>query len=243
MKKKKSLNQGVIRIKKVLSCLFLFCLCSCADFQDAMPGMSYSDRTLSKGIRECADLILKQSFSDLGNGEDQYAIIISKQVEKSNLAFVKTLQRLDRYNELETIYQNVNKEVNRFFVERYLQFADYAQQCKLPREPEYLMNSGLDRISHYYSNQINWKSKIKLILESDASFNKLEAEINTLSNLYNDIPYLDEKVEFDLADIVSSLMASHLLEQMAYHELELRRNPNMRITPILEKTFGDYDPV
>ena len=232
----KSLNKATFIILITLSF-------SCADIQDVMPGMSYSDRTLSKGIRESVEISLRASFNSLAQSEEVFANRLLKELEEKNSSFMKTMSRLNKEKELKRIFHETDLEIKNFFTNEYKIFVELISEVQLTDDPEDLMLASMSAISHHYAEQLNWKEQIALRLNKDNSFIVLNSEFNALIKLYNDIPYLDEKVNYQYFKEVSAIMSYVLIREMIFNEHEMRRNPLLRTSPDLKKTFGDYDPI
>ena len=223
--------------------VLVFMCCSCADIQDAMPGLSYSDRTLSKGIKECAQVILKKSFLGLSDKGNDFKRDLSQRIEVHNPAFIKTLKRLKKYESFNEIFVKADDQIKLLFTQKYEVFVAMVNECLLPVEPEFLMSAGVDEISHYYSKAIGWEKVVKSNLEGDSVFIDLKTEFDDFLKLYNEIPYLDEKVEIDFLSTISDQISNSILTQMSYHEQQIRNNPSLRETDTLKKIFADYDPI
>ena len=66
-------------------------------------------------------------------------------------------------------------------------------------------------------------------------------EADKLLALYNDIPYLDEKVEIDPVNTLANFLYFKIKQEIFAYEKEIRTNPLVRKTEVLQETFGDYD--
>jgi hypothetical protein len=105
------------------------------------------------------------------------------------------------------------------------------------------MESSNRAITDYYMGNLKVQGQVGDVILEVIQANGAQEKFLELKQLYNDIPYLEDEIDLALNSQLSSFLLGEISERMAHHEQELRRNPLLRDTKILKKTFADYDPV
>jgi hypothetical protein len=228
-----------MKLTKVFWLIAMLGLCGCADLQDAMPGMSYSDRTLLEGIQACATYSMDKAVSDLDEER------LGDQFWDSNTAEFKDFEliliKLKKEAELKKLKLLLNQSTAQLLKMESKSFNDQITSLSVSEDPEELMEGSSRAITDYYMGNLKVQghvgdSILKIMQENGAQTMFLE-----LTSLYNNIPYQENPIEFVLHSRLSSFLLSEISDRMAFHEKELRTNPLLRQSKVLQKTFSDYD--
>lgn len=228
-----------MKINKFISFIILACLVACADLQDAMPGMSYSDRTLLKGIQACATYSMQKAVVDLDKQAIGEEFWLSNKREFQDFEMIlKKLKKEDELTELVALLNQTTEEVLKLEAQS---FNAQISTLHVSEDPEYLMESGFRAITDYYMGNLKIQVHVGDTMLKVMQENGAQEKFTNLLKLYNDIPYQESPIEFVLHSKLSSFLLNELSDRMAFHEKELRTNPQLRNTQILKKTFADYD--
>lgn len=226
---------------KLLYLSALACFVGCADLQDAMPGMSYSDRTLLEGIQACASYSMEKAVADLDGKKLGDKFWSSKADELHD--FESILTKLKREAELKEIRVLLNETIATVLKQEAVSFNKQVGTLNVSEDPEFLMESSNRAITDYYMGSLKVQGQVGDVILKVMKENGAQEKFLKLKQLYNDIPYLEDEFDLALHSQLSSFLLAEITERMAHHEQELRRNPLLRKTKILKKTFADYDPV
>ncbi len=224
---------------KIVRYLILLLFFSCADVQDLMPGMSYSDRTLIKGIRSSMSLSLEVTMNKLIQAPVEDGEIAMKREDIQKVREV--LIRLNKEEGLNKIQERLNVSVKEVLIENQDYFKESLNNVKINEDPELLMENKFYGISEYYFKKLKWQEELRLIFTQKLKENGSLEEVDKLLALYNDIPYLDEKVEIDPVNTLADFLYFKIKQEIFSYEKEMRSNPLIRKTEVLQETFGDYD--
>ena len=224
---------------KIVRCLVLLLFCSCADVQDLMPGMSYSDRTLIKGIRSSMSLSLEVTMDKLMQAPVEDGEIAMKREDIQKVREV--LIRLNKEEGLNKIQERLSVSVKEVLIENQDYFKESLNNVKINEDPELLMEKKFYGISEYYFKKLKWQEELRLIFTQKLKENGSLEEADKLLALYNDIPYLDEKVVIDPVNTLADFLYFKIKQEIFAYEKEIRTNPLVRKTEVLQETFGDYD--
>ncbi|WDE99055.1 DUF4197 family protein [Lentisphaera profundi] len=227
-------------IKFAVLLLSLF-LVGCADLQDAMPGMSYSDRTLLKGIKACASYSMDKAISDV---QVKKIGDICWEANADNLKdFELILSKLKKEEQIIALKGLLNQAITLSIKTESPVVMGSVDTLVVKEDPDYLMESSSNAISAYYMQNIEFKTTIGKAIQEALDENGAQGIFDELVKLYNEIPYQENGVELILSEELSNCVFVLVSKHMAEHEEELRRNPLLRSTQVLKKTFGDYDPM
>lgn len=219
----------------------LTCFVGCADLQDVMPGMSYSDRTLLEGIQACASYSMEKAVADLDGQKLGDKFWDSKAEELDD--FETILTKLKKEEELKEVRALLNETVSTVLKQEAVSFNKQMVTLNVVEDPEFLMESSNRAITDYYMGNLKVQGHVGDVILKVMQANGAQEKFLKLKQIYNDIPYLEDKFDLAFHSQLSSFLLAEITERMAHHEQELRRNPLLRKTKILKKTFADYDPV